>query len=49
MKDRKKNIKLILCLIAFSISYVASYVLGLKLKEELKTLPSKEEDYLSNF
>ena len=49
MKDKEKNIRLIIWLTAFAISYVVSYVLGVKLKEELKSLPSKEEDYLSNF
>ena len=49
MKVRKKEIKLIIFSVAFAISYVSSFILGIRLKEEFKNLPSKEDDFLSNY
>lgn len=49
MKNKKRKTRLIIWLVCFAVSYVISFILGIKLKEELAILPTKEEDYLPNF
>lgn len=48
MKKTNKR-KLIISIVSFVISFATSFILGLKLKEDLDMIPVKEEDYLSNF
>ena len=45
MKKINKR-RLIISIISFVISFTTSFILGLKLKEDLDAIPSKEEDYI---
>ena len=48
MKKANKR-KLIISIISFVISFTTSFILGLRLKKDLDAIPTKEEEYLSNY
>lgn len=48
MKKTNKR-RLIIRIVSLVISFTTSFILAFKMKEELDALPSREEDYLSNY
>lgn len=48
MKGNKK-LQLAMVFISFIMSFITFLVFSLKLREELNSIPSKEEDYIPKF